>query len=74
MQGNIIGDGVTLGPQTGVGKPVPVGQIVSSGIPEMPHRIWLRVQRLMPKLPEFSKRLSGLEKKLNRIEEKMEDQ
>ena len=69
-----IGDGATVGPQTGVGKPVPAGQIVSSGIPEMPHRLWLRVQRLIPKLPEFSKRLSGLEKKLKHIEEKMEEQ
>jgi UDP-3-O-[3-hydroxymyristoyl] glucosamine N-acyltransferase len=69
-----IGDGATVGPQTGVGKSVPEGQIVSSGIPEMPHRIWLRVQRLIPKLPEFSKRISGLEKKLNRIEEKLENQ
>jgi UDP-3-O-[3-hydroxymyristoyl] glucosamine N-acyltransferase len=40
----------------------------------MPHRLWLRVQRLIPKLPEFSKRLSGLEKKLKHIEEKMEEQ
>jgi UDP-3-O-[3-hydroxymyristoyl] glucosamine N-acyltransferase len=67
-----LGDGVTVGPQTGVGKPVPDGQIVSSGIPEMPHRIWLRVQRLIPKLPEFSKRLRGLENRFKRFEEKME--
>ena len=67
-----IGDGATVGPQTGVGKPVPEGQIVSSGIPEMPHRLWLRVQRLIPKLPEFSKRLAGLEKNLKALEKKME--
>jgi UDP-3-O-[3-hydroxymyristoyl] glucosamine N-acyltransferase len=67
-----IGDGATVGPQTGVVKPVPDGQIVSSGIPQMPHKIWLRVQRLIPKLPEFSKRLSGLEKRFKRLEEKME--
>jgi UDP-3-O-[3-hydroxymyristoyl] glucosamine N-acyltransferase len=67
-----IGDGATVGPQTGVGKPVPDGQIVSSGIPQMPHKIWLRVQRLIPKLPEFSKRLSGLEKRFKHLEEKME--
>jgi len=67
-----IGDGATVGPQTGVGKPVPDGQIVSSGIPEMPHRLWLRVQRLIPKLPEFSKRLAGLEKKLKKFEDNLE--
>jgi UDP-3-O-[3-hydroxymyristoyl] glucosamine N-acyltransferase len=67
-----IGDGAIIGPQTGVGKPVPNGQIVSSGIPEMPHRMWLRVQRMIPKLPELGKRLAGLEKKFKRLEEKMD--
>jgi UDP-3-O-[3-hydroxymyristoyl] glucosamine N-acyltransferase len=67
-----IGDGATVGPQTGVGKPVPDGQIVSSGIPGMPHRVWLRVQRMIPKLPELGKRLAGLEKKFKRLEEKMD--
>ncbi|MEX1326136.1 MAG: UDP-3-O-(3-hydroxymyristoyl)glucosamine N-acyltransferase [Desulfobacterales bacterium] len=67
-----IGDGAIVGPQTGVGKSVPDGQIVSSGIPEMPHRLWLRVQRFIPKLPEFSKRLSGLEKRLKLLEQKMD--
>ena len=67
-----IGDGATVGPQTGVGKPVPDGQIVSAGVPEMPHRLWLRVQRMIPKLPEFGKRLAGLEKKIKRLEDKMD--
>ena len=67
-----IGDGAVVGPQTGVGKSVPDGQIVSSGIPEMPHRLWLRVQRFIPKLPEFSKRLAGLEKRLKSLEKKMD--
>ncbi len=67
-----IGNGATVGPQTGVGKSVPDGQIVSSGIPEMPHRLWLRVQRFFPKLPEFSKRLAGLEKRLKMLEKKMD--
>jgi len=67
-----IGDGATVGPQTGVGKSVPDGQIVSSGIPQMPHRLWLRVQRLIPKLPELSKRLSGLDKRLKMLEQKLD--
>jgi UDP-3-O-[3-hydroxymyristoyl] glucosamine N-acyltransferase len=67
-----IGDGATVGPQTGVGKSVPDGQIVSSGIPQMPHRLWLRVQRLIPKLPEFGKKLAGLEKRLKMLEQKLE--
>ncbi len=67
-----IGDHATVGPQTGVGKPVPEGQIVSAGIPEMPHRVWLRVVRTIPKLPDISKRLLGLEKKVKDIEEKLD--
>ncbi len=67
-----IGDNATIGPQTGVGKPVPDGQIVSAGIPEMPHRLWLRVVRTIPKLPDISKRLLGLEKRFKRIEEKLD--
>jgi UDP-3-O-[3-hydroxymyristoyl] glucosamine N-acyltransferase len=63
-----IGDGATVGPQTGVGKSVADGQIVSSGIPQMPHRLWLRVQRLIPKLPEFSKKLAVFEKRLQTLE------
>jgi UDP-3-O-[3-hydroxymyristoyl] glucosamine N-acyltransferase len=50
---------------------VPAGQIVSAGIPEMPHRLWLRVVRSIPKLPDIHKKLLGLEKKLKNIEEKL---
>jgi UDP-3-O-[3-hydroxymyristoyl] glucosamine N-acyltransferase len=67
-----LGDHVTVGPQTGVGKSVPDGQIVSAGIPEMPHRLWLRVVRTIPKLPDISKRLLGLEKRFKKIEEKLD--
>ncbi len=66
-----IGDRATVGPQTGVGKSVPDGQIVSAGIPEMPHRLWLRVVRSIPKLPDIHKRLLGLEKRFKNIEEKL---
>jgi UDP-3-O-[3-hydroxymyristoyl] glucosamine N-acyltransferase len=66
-----IGDHATVGPQTGVGKPVPAGEIVSGGIPEMPHRLWLRVVRTFPKLPEINKRLSGLEKLVKHLEDKL---
>lgn len=67
-----IGNHATVGPQTGVGKSVPDGQTVSAGLPEMPHRLWLRVVRTIPKLPEISKRLLGLEKKLKTIEQKLD--
>jgi len=63
-----IGDGAVIGPKAGVAKSIPAGQTVS-GSPEMPHRVWLRVQRTLPRLPEIEKRVANLEKRLKRIEE-----
>ncbi len=62
-----IGDGATIGPQTGVVRSVPGGKVVS-GTLEMPHKLWLRVQRILPNLPELKKKLLEIEKRLNRIE------
>jgi len=56
-----IGNHAIIGPQAGVVKPVTDGSVVS-GSPEMPHKLWLRVQRLIPKIPELAKRISRLEK------------
>ena len=60
-----VGNHTTSGPQAGVAKPVPDGSVVS-GTPEMPHKLWLRVQRLIPKIPELAKRLSRLEKMVDK--------
>jgi UDP-3-O-[3-hydroxymyristoyl] glucosamine N-acyltransferase len=65
-----VGDNVTVGPTAGVAKSVPDNQIVS-GAPAMPHRLWLRVQRIIPMLPELSKKLSEIEKRLNDIDNKL---
>lgn len=62
-----IGDGAIVGPQAGVAKSVAPGEIVS-GSPEMPHRMWLRVQNIVPKLPFLKKQLAALEARLERIE------
>ena len=64
-----IGDGATVGPQAGVARSVPPGEVVS-GAPEMPHRQWLRVQRITSQLPELAQRLRELEKKLATLEER----
>jgi UDP-3-O-[3-hydroxymyristoyl] glucosamine N-acyltransferase len=64
-----IGDGVTIGPQSGIAKSIPKGETVS-GSPEMPHRLWLKVQRIIPRLPELKRRILEIEKRLSRIEEK----
>ena len=58
-----IGNDVTVGPQSGVGGDIPDGETVT-GSPQMPHRIWLRVQRIIPRLPDIKKRLEALEKQL----------
>jgi len=59
-----IGNHVTVGPMTGVGKSISDGEVVSSGSPSMPHRKWLRVQRVIPSLPEMKKKIADLEKRL----------
>ncbi|MDO9111297.1 MAG: UDP-3-O-(3-hydroxymyristoyl)glucosamine N-acyltransferase [Desulfatirhabdiaceae bacterium] len=62
-----IGDRVTIGPQSGIAGSVPDGVTVS-GSPEMPHKLWLRVQRIIPRLPEIKKKIGEMEKRLNEIE------
>ncbi|MGB9499936.1 MAG: UDP-3-O-(3-hydroxymyristoyl)glucosamine N-acyltransferase [Dissulfuribacterales bacterium] len=59
-----IGDRVTVGPQAGVTRSVADGEVVS-GTPEMPHRLWLRVSQIIPRLPELKKKIADLEKRLD---------
>ena len=68
-----IGNHVTVGPMTGVGKPISDGEVVSSGSPSMPHRTWLRVQRVIPVLPEMKKKITDLEKKLADLEKLIDE-
>ena len=49
-------------------RSVAAGEVVS-GTPQMPHRQWLRVQRLTPQLPDMARRLRELEKRLKDLEE-----
>jgi len=65
-----IGDNVTIGPQAGVAKSIESGQTVS-GSPELPHRLWLKVSRIIPRLPDLLKRLSKIEKRLKTLESKL---
>ena len=67
-----IGNHVTVGPMTGVGKPISDGEVVSSGSPSMPHRTWLRVQRVIPALPEMKKKIAALEKQLADLEKRID--
>lgn len=68
-----IGDGAVIGPQAGVARTIAPGRVVS-GTPEMDHRLWLRVQRVVPQLPELKKRVFELEKQLRILQQKLGDQ
>ena len=62
-----IGDYVMAGGKTGISKSVPDGQVIS-GAPELPHRLWLKVQRIIPRLPELRRKVAMLERRLKRLE------
>ena len=66
-----VGDGAIVGPGAGVTKNVPPGEIVS-GIPDMPHKNWLKVGRILPRLPEMRKLLLSLQRKIKAIEKRIE--
>jgi len=66
-----IGDNVIIGPQAGIAKSIPDGEVVS-GSPEMPHRLWLRVHSIIPRLPELKKKLFDVEKRLRKMEDKQD--
>ncbi|HLO25737.1 MAG TPA: UDP-3-O-(3-hydroxymyristoyl)glucosamine N-acyltransferase [Geobacteraceae bacterium] len=65
-----IGDNVLVGGKSGVTDNLPAGSLVS-GIPAFPHRDWLRVSAIIPRLPELRKTVSTLEKKIRELEEKL---
>jgi UDP-3-O-[3-hydroxymyristoyl] glucosamine N-acyltransferase len=62
-----IGDYVIAGGKTGISKSVPDRQVIS-GAPEMSHKLWLRVQRIIPRLPELRLKVKMIEKRLKRLE------
>ena len=67
-----IGDNSIVGPMSGIGKSVEPGQILSGGLPSLPHRQWLRMQRVIPELPELKKRIVALENEIKRLTGKEE--
>jgi UDP-3-O-[3-hydroxymyristoyl] glucosamine N-acyltransferase len=62
-----IGDHAIVGPQSGIAKSIQDNEVVS-GTPGMPHRRFLKVQRIVQKLPELWKTVLQLEKRLKKIE------
>jgi UDP-3-O-[3-hydroxymyristoyl] glucosamine N-acyltransferase len=64
-----IGNHAIVGPQSGIAKSIPDNEVVT-GSPGMPHRRFLKVQRIVQKLPELWKTVLQLEKRLEKIEPK----
>ncbi len=62
-----VGDGAMIGSKSGVVQSIPAGEVVT-GIPTMPHRLWLRTRALIRRLPEYSERLKVLENKVRNLE------
>jgi len=54
-----IGDGCKIAAKSGVPNDLEAGGTYA-GIPVMPHRVWLRLAAIMPRLPDLWKRLSAL--------------
>lgn len=61
-----IGDRVMAGGGSGITKDVEAGQIIA-GYYAMPIRDWLKVQSLLPKLPELNKRVRDLENQIKEL-------
>lgn len=64
-----IGDNVQIGPRGKIYSSVEPNQVISGE--QMPHRLWLRVRAVLPRLPELRKKISMLEKKLDQVMEKL---
>jgi UDP-3-O-[3-hydroxymyristoyl] glucosamine N-acyltransferase len=68
-----IGDRVMIGSKSGVAKSIPAGEVVS-GIPTMPHRLWLKTRGHIRRLPEYSDRLRELEHRIRELEEQLKEE
>jgi UDP-3-O-[3-hydroxymyristoyl] glucosamine N-acyltransferase len=62
-----VGDKAKIGPQSGIPRSVPPGVVLSSGIGAVPHRQWLRVVMLLPRLPKLWTAVQRLERKVAQL-------
>jgi UDP-3-O-[3-hydroxymyristoyl] glucosamine N-acyltransferase len=65
----VIGDRVMVGAQSGVIADIAPGQVVS-GTYAMPHPTWLRVQAVLPTLPEMRRTIKHLEARIAELEQR----
>jgi UDP-3-O-[3-hydroxymyristoyl] glucosamine N-acyltransferase len=66
-----IGDRVMAGGKAVITRDVEAGQVIA-GYNAMPLRDWLKVQAILPKLPELKKLIMRLEKQVQELREKAE--
>ena len=64
-----IGDNVMVGAQSGVRSDLAANASLYRDVLRLPHREFLRVANVFPKLPEMRKTLIEIEKRLKKIEE-----
>ncbi len=62
-----IGDRVIIGPQSGIPHSIPPGAALSGGVPAIPHREWLKVMTILPRLPELWNAVRRLERKISQL-------
>ncbi len=65
----VIGDRVMAGGKAVITKDLEAGQVVAGNY-AMPIREWLKVQVVLPKLPELKKLVADIERRLQKIEKK----
>jgi len=65
----VVGDRVMAGGGSGITRDVEAGQIIA-GYYAMPIKDWLKVQAILPKLPELRKTIASLEKQLRELKSK----
>ena len=65
-----IGDNVMVAAKSGVAASLAANQTVG-GIPAIAHREWLKCSMTYPKLPEFRKTVSSLEKRVAELEKRL---
>ncbi len=65
-----IGDRVIAAAKSGIIKDIPQDQVVG-GYYAMPQREWLKVQAVLPKLPELKNRIVELENQIKELQKKL---
>ena len=62
-----IGDKATVGPQSGIARSVPAGALLSGGLEAAPHREWVKVMTIVPRLPELWSAVHQIKRRLSAL-------